>query len=107
MVPKHNSSPNPKRVAAGRRNRALRRGLTPEGRERLRAAALENEPWVHATGPRTAAGKAKAAANGQWRQAGALSRRQLQSRLAEAQLVLGDLAVLRRYLLDDGGISAQ
>jgi hypothetical protein len=39
-------------------------GLTPEGRHRLREAALANRPWEHATGPRTAEGKARSAANG-------------------------------------------
>ena len=32
-------SPNPKRVVAGRRNWLLRKGFTPQGRERLRRAA--------------------------------------------------------------------
>jgi hypothetical protein len=56
--------PNPRRVAAGRLNRQKRKGFTPEGRERLHRAALENRPWLHATGPRTQQGKARAAANG-------------------------------------------
>ena len=51
-------SPNPKRQAAGRRNRLLRGPLTAEGRERLRRSALKNQPWAFATGPKTEAGKA-------------------------------------------------
>lgn len=47
----------PRQVAA-RINRKKRKGLTPEGREALRQAALTNRPWEHSTGPRTAAGKA-------------------------------------------------
>ena len=62
--------PNPKRVAAGRRNRALRGALPEEARERLRQAALKNRPWEAATGPTTPAGKAKAADNGRWNQTG-------------------------------------
>jgi hypothetical protein len=56
--------PNPRRVAAGKLNRRKHKGFTPEGRQRLRRAALENRPWLHATGPRTPQGKARAAANG-------------------------------------------
>ena len=48
---------NPKRVAAGRRNRQRRGLLTDAARERLRQAALKNQPWKQSTGPRTAAGK--------------------------------------------------
>ena len=55
------AAPNPKRVAAGRLNRAKRKGLTPEGRERLRQLALKHQPWQFSTGPRSAAGKAKVA----------------------------------------------
>jgi hypothetical protein len=54
---------NPKRVAAGRRNRKKRRGLTPTGRERLRQNAIRHRPWRYATGPKTAAGKAISAKN--------------------------------------------
>lgn len=46
------------RQLAGRMNRAKRKGLTPEGREALRQAAIANRPWEHSTGPRTLAGKA-------------------------------------------------
>lgn len=59
-----NSTPNPKRVAAGRLNRAKRKALTPEGVERLRQAALRNRPWLRSTGPRTAEGRQRSAANG-------------------------------------------
>lgn len=65
--------PNPKRQAAGRRNRALRGELTPSGIERLRAAALSSRPWLSSTGPRTAAGKARSATNGASRQIGPVS----------------------------------
>ncbi len=58
---------NPRRAAAGRRNRLLRGPVTAEQRQRCREAALERQPWLHSTGPQTAAGKAKAAANNQRR----------------------------------------
>ena len=68
---------NPRRQAAGRRNRALRRGLSEAGRDRLRQAALIHRPWVFSTGPRTTAGKAIVAANGQRRQTDGCSVRNL------------------------------
>ena len=62
--------PNPRRVAAGKLNRRKRGPLSPEGRERLRQAALANRPWLASTGPRTPEGKARAARNGKARQKG-------------------------------------
>ena len=85
-------SPNPKRVAAGRRNRQRRGELTPSGRERLRKAALGNQPWRQATGPRTDAGKARAAANGKRRQLGGLSVRELRDCLS---ILLAEVDQLR------------
>jgi hypothetical protein len=37
---------------------------TPEARAQQRARCLATQPWQHATGPRTDAGKQRAAANG-------------------------------------------
>ncbi len=68
-----------------------RRGLTAEGRKRLRAAALANKPWLFATGPKTAAGKAVCAQNGKLRQAGPISVRRLRADLAEMLAVLRDV----------------
>ena len=62
-VPPPPRIPNPRRVAAGQRNRRLRRGLTEDGRRRLRAAALRHQPWRAATGPSTAEGRQRAQAN--------------------------------------------
>ena len=56
-----------RQIEANRRNRKKWRGFTPEGRRRLREAALRNRPWEHSTGPRTKKGKAKAAENGRSR----------------------------------------
>jgi hypothetical protein len=50
-------------IEANRRNWSLRRGLTPEGRERLRAAAFRLRPWEHSTGPRTDAGRRRSREN--------------------------------------------
>ena len=88
--------PNPKRVAAGRRNRQLDKGLTPEGRQRLREAALAGRPWEASTGPRTPEGKARSARNCKVLQKGELSVRELQAELAG---VAGLLAGMRRCRL--------
>ena len=79
---------NPKRVLAGRKNRARRGPLSPAGRERLRATAREHRPWDHATGPRTEAGKARASANGATRQCNVLSIRRVRRELAEARTLI-------------------
>ena len=76
-------APNPRRVAAGRRNRAKRGPLSAAGRERLREAALRNKPWKHSTGPKTRAGRAQSARNGKQRQRGPRSLREVRAALAE------------------------
>ena len=68
---------NPRRQAAGKRNQALRRGLSEAGRDRLREAALSHRPWELSTGPSTVTGKAIAATNGKRRQKGRYSVREL------------------------------
>jgi hypothetical protein len=88
--------PNPRRVVAGRQNRVKRKGLTPAGRERLRQAALRSRPWRFATGPRTAAGKARSAQNGRARQRGPVSARHLRAELADVRALLGELRAGRR-----------
>jgi hypothetical protein len=84
-------SPNPKRVVAGRLNRQKRQGLTPAGRERLRQAALRNEPWQHTRGPITAAGKARSAQNGKLRQKGPISVREARATLAGLRELLQEM----------------
>jgi hypothetical protein len=54
-----------------------KRTITAATREAWRAAALRNRPWTNATGPRTDAGKRRAAANGKRRQRGPSSTREL------------------------------
>jgi hypothetical protein len=52
---------NPKRVAAGRKNRAKRGPLSAESRAKLRQHAFDNRPWEHATGPTSVEGKVRSA----------------------------------------------
>jgi hypothetical protein len=92
------SAPNPKRVAAGRLNRARRKGLTTEGRERLRRAAIAHQPWKHSTGPRTPEGKVQAALNGKTRQLGLLSIRELKADLRQLRAFLKDMGESRRSI---------
>lgn len=92
--------PSPRRQAAGQANRQRRGPLSAEGRERLRAAALWQQPWRHATGPKSVAGKAHAVANGKRRQRGAQSVREVRAELAEVRAWLRGLREARR---DAGG----
>ena len=66
--------------------------LTEAGRERLRAAALANRPWLHSTGPRTAEGKRVCSRNGRGRQAGERSVRELRRELAVVAESVASLA---------------
>ena len=93
-------SPNPRRVAAGRLNRQKRRGLTPEGRERLRQAARASRPWEHTTGPKTLEGKARAARNGNLRQKGPQSVREIRRSLADLTGLLNDMAEGRKLVAE-------
>ncbi len=99
MSKRSNPYPNPRCVAAGRRNWLKRGPLTPEGRERLRQSVLARRPWEHSTGPKTAAGKAKVALNGKRAQKGSLSQRELRAELAEVQSLVARMASLRNEAL--------
>ena len=92
------SGKNPKRAAAGKRNRKKRGPLTEEGLSRLREAALENRPWEYSTGPTTITGKAKSAANGRARQSGPKSLRQIRKEVSSDIGPIDELTVLRRAL---------
>src|SRR4051812_40741936 len=95
MARKPSAAANPKRVAAGKLNVLKRKGLTPEGLERIRAATLANRPWEHSTGPRTPEGKARAAANGRSRQVGERSVRSLRAEVAACLKLVREMASLR------------
>lgn len=84
-------SKNPRRVAAGRRNRLKRKGLTPEGRQRLRESALNHKPWLQTCGPRTAEGKRRSASNARARQSGDLSVRAIRSELADVNDLIREM----------------
>jgi hypothetical protein len=83
------------RQIAGRLNRLKRKGLSAEGRERLRQAALHNKPWRFSTGPRTPAGKARAAANCKARQKGPKSVREVRAELADLRSLLRQMQETR------------
>lgn len=100
--PSSPSPPNPNRVRAGRLNHQKRRGLTAAGAARLRAAALANRPWEHATGPATPEGKARSAANGRYAQAGERSVRSLRVELAGIMALAGQMQATRARLAGGG-----
>ena len=74
----------------------MRGPLSPEGRERLRQAALAGRPWLHARGPTTPQGKARSAENGRGRQVGESSVRELRRQVAAVGGLAADMAALRR-----------
>ncbi len=88
--------PNPRRVAAGRINRSLRRGLTEAGRQRLRESALRSQPWKLAIGPKSAAARLQSARNGKVRQAGILSVRECRALTAELNADLSRFRQIRQ-----------
>jgi hypothetical protein len=90
-------------VAAGRANWQKRKGLTPEGRERLRQAALINKPWRFSTGPRSVEGKAKVARNSKSRQQGPCSVRELRAELVKLRALAADMREARRLLAGAAG----
>ena len=89
------NAPNPRRVVAGRRNRALRRGLTDAGRERLRESTSRFQPWRFSTGPKSVAGRRQVATNGKVRQVGPISFRERRALMAELTADLGVFRLLR------------
>ena len=91
---------NPNRVAAGKRNRALRGGITEEGRRRLREAAQRNRPWEHSNGPKSEAGRAQSRTNGKARQIGDRSIREVRCEVAASKAFRQTLAELRVCVLE-------
>ena len=81
--------------AAPRRRRYR---LSPEGRERLLSAALQNKPWEKSTGPRTVEGKARSARNSRPR-GDQPCIRELQAELAGVFALMDRMVATRRLLL--------
>jgi hypothetical protein len=102
MHKKPPSRPNPRRIAAGRRNRLLRGPLTVEGRERLRQAALRNKPWLYSTGPRSDEGKFRSANNGRYAQKSDRSQREIQAGVADVWRMIREMAGCRRIVKSEG-----
>jgi len=95
--PSENLTP---RQIAGRLNQQKRRGLTPAGRQRLSDLARYSKPWQHSTGPRTASGKAKSAANGKVRQTKSMSVRERRAAFSDTQNLIHSMRKLRKQLLN-------
>lgn len=93
-------NPNPRRVAAGRRNRLKRQGLTKAGRQRLKESALVHQPWLRSTGPVTKEGKARVAQNGKSRQIGPKSGREMRT---QVQAVCHQIQQMRELRLQIEG----
>ncbi len=84
---------NPRRVAAGRKNRAKRGEITAETRYKLSEAAKKNRPWKASTGPKTAKGKKVCSKNraGTGKPEPAVS-----PLLTDAKALLGQMAAIRK-----------
>ena len=91
-------TPDPRRSEINRRNRQKWRGMSPEGKARVRAAALVHRPWERSTGPRTAEGKARSARNGRLGREG-LSIRELRAELAGVFTLIHQMTASRNSLM--------
>ena len=91
------SIPSPPRSGVKRRDRRKRGHITPEGRERLRAAALAGRPWALSTGPRTDSGKKISSRNSLRRKCPSI--RELQAELAGVLKLISQMAATRSSLL--------
>lgn len=89
------------RAAVARLNRMKRKGVTEEGRRKLREAALKYRPWQYSTGPRTPEGKAKVAENGRYRQRARMTTRGIRADIRQARAATRRLAELTRLILAD------
>ena len=89
------------RVCAGRNNQLKRGQITPTGLQRLREAALMNQPWRYSTGPRTTAGKSHSAANGHGHCKDPSSRRQIRAGLAGVFALVQSMNVWRRRVVEE------
>lgn len=62
-IPQQASVKNPKRIAAGKRNRAKAAPITEATRQKLRDAIFARKPWLKSTGPKSSSGKKRTAKN--------------------------------------------
>jgi hypothetical protein len=75
------------------------RNESADRREKRRQTTLAVRPWEHATGPRTEAGKQRAAQNGKVRQRGELSVRDLRAALGPVLALAQQMATTRDEIL--------
>ncbi len=80
--------PSPRHAEVLKCNRAKRKGLTEEGRKRLREAAMATKPWQHAKGPTTSEGRKQSVINGKVRQKGEFSVREARAQVKANQEML-------------------
>ena len=85
-------------IAAIRRPPRRPRRWTAEQRERVRQAALRNKPWLKSTGPRTAAGKARSAANGPNHRKKRVRSPEAEDAMADAKSLAARMVELRQML---------
>lgn len=90
---------NPRRVAAGRRNRAKRGPVSDATRQLLSAAAKKTRPWEKSTGPKTESGKAKTSQNRRGK--GQKPATEDPPLIAHATELLGHMASVRRQMAID------
>ena len=67
-------------------------------RHKARQAALRNKPWLKSTGPRTAAGKARSAANGPNHRKKRVRSPEAETVVADAKSLAAQMAKLRQML---------
>jgi hypothetical protein len=92
------SGKNPRRVAAGRVNGAKRRAWGAADRLRLANQCRQRQPWLAATGPRTADGKRRAAANGRMHLPDPRSVRQVRASLRDVWELIAQMTRARREM---------
>jgi hypothetical protein len=83
---------------ADRRRQRVHGPFTVAGLQVLRETALRNQPWRFSTGPRTAEGKRRSAANGLNRRTNPDSRHQVQADLAGVFRILAEMGEVRRLV---------
>lgn len=93
------TTPNPRRVLAGKLNFRKRRGLTEEGRLRLQEATRFHEPWLDSTGPRSVEGKAKVALNGRKTKRGYTGVREVQREISAVRAMICEMQVARAEVI--------